>query len=59
MKEMYNWVAQVETAQGQGQIAVVTEEGGWSLALEKIQKVADKTGGKIIAGPIPQGRVWV
>jgi hypothetical protein len=58
MKEMYLWVIQTEGGpQGTQpqQACVATEDPDWGQAVEKAKQI----GKTIIAGPTPQGRVWV
>lgn len=55
MKEKYCWMFQVEGPHGPQQVALATDEQDWGDAVVKARSL----GLKIIAGPMPQGRVWV
>jgi ABC-type branched-subunit amino acid transport system substrate-binding protein len=58
MKEMFCWVAQIAgpTEGSSLQVQIATDTQDWSEAVEKLRKIVT---GRVLAGPMPQGKVWV
>jgi hypothetical protein len=54
MKEMFVYVAQIEAQAGVQQVVVAVEKPDYDAAFLKVKEL-----GKIVAGPNPQGKVWV